>query len=115
MSSSEEEIRLEVVFEIEKDANGFPKYRDYELLLCKPLDADCTQCVIASVPFYLNIVTFGDTISTRETPEGNLEFVEVVQRSGYSICRIYLHDQSKRDEFIAKMLSLDSLIEQNGD
>jgi hypothetical protein len=113
MDPPEEQLVIEVRFKIQKDAEGFPKSRDYELLLCRPQDPECTQCVIASVPFYLNDVAYGDTITTREGSRGELEFGEVAQRGGYSTYRIYLHDQSKRDEFITKLLDLGAVVEQN--
>lgn len=115
MSSSPETLVVEVRFEIEKDAEGYPKSRDAEALLCKPLDPECLQCVVASVPFYLRNVAYGDTVSTEENQTGCLQFKEVVARGGYSIYRILLHDATKKDELISKLLDLDALLEQDGD
>jgi Domain of unknown function (DUF4265) len=115
MSSSPETLVVEVRFEIEKNAEGYPKSREAEALLCKPLDPECSQCVVASVPFYLRNVAYGDTISTEEDPPNCLKFKAVVARGGYSIYRILLHDATKKDELIRKLLDLDVLLEQDGD
>jgi hypothetical protein len=115
MKSSQENLVVEVRFEIEKDAEGYPKSRDAEALLCRPLDPECSQCVVASVPFYLRNVAYGDTISTEENPPGCLQFKEVISRGGYSVYRILLHDSTKKDELITKLLDLDVLLEQDGD
>lgn len=113
-SSSEGDLVVEVRFEIEKDAEGYPRSRDSEALLCKPIDAECKSCVIASVPFYLRNVAYADTIKTREDPPGFLKFGEVAKRGGYSVYRILLHDQGKKDELISRLLDFDVLVEQDG-
>jgi hypothetical protein len=115
MTSTEENLVVEVRFEIEKEADGYPQARDSELLLCKPLDPDCTECVVASVPFYLRNVAYGDTIRTTESPANVLRFKEIVGRGGYSVYRVLLHDQNKRDELVARLLDSDALIEQDKD
>jgi Domain of unknown function (DUF4265) len=114
MSSTHETLVVEVWFEVEKDADGYPKSRDQEALLCKPLNADCTLCVAASVPFYLRNVAYGDTISTEQDPSGSLRFKEIMKRGGYSIYRILLHDTAKKDQLIAKLLDFGVLLERDG-
>ena len=89
---------------------GYPKPRDAEALLCKPLDPECSQCVVASVPFYLRNVAYGDTISTEENPPNCLRFKSVVARGGYGVYRILLHDATKKDELIRKLLDPDVLL-----
>jgi hypothetical protein len=86
---------VEVRFEIEKDAEGYPKSRDAEMLLCKPSNPECTTCVVASVPFYLNNVAYGDIISV-ESDSGGLQFKKVIKRGKYSVYRIFLHDIKKK-------------------
>src|SRR5579862_2511040 len=113
MSTAEETLVVEVIFPIEKDADGYPKSRDFEALLCKPLDAECSLCTVASVPFYLRNVAYGDTISTEEDPENVLRFKEVIRRSGHSVYRILLHDLSRKEELIGKLLDSDALVEQD--
>jgi len=70
---------------------------------------------VASVPFYLRNVAYGDTISTEENPSNCLQFKSVVARGGYSVYRILLHDSKKKDELINKLLDFDVLLEQDGD
>jgi hypothetical protein len=114
MGSAQEDLVVEVKFKIEKDAEGYPKSRDCEALLCKPLDPECSVCVVASVPFYLRNVAYGDTISTRDSPSGYLKFGEVVKRGGHSVYRILLHDVTRKDELISRLLDMDVLLEQDG-
>ena len=114
MNSSQETLVVEVRFEIEKDSEGYPKSRDAEELLCKPLNPECSLCIVASIPFYLRNVAYGDTISTEEDPSGCLRFKDIVARGGYSVYRIFLHDSTKKDALISKLLDLDVLLERDG-
>jgi hypothetical protein len=114
MGSVPQDLVVEVRFKIEKDADGNPKSRDCEALLCKPLNPECSVCVVASVPFYLRNVAYGDTISTRASPSSYLEFGEVMKRGGYSVYRILLHDLTKKDQLRSKLLDMDVLLEQDG-
>ena len=107
-------VVVEVWFQIEKDAEGYPKSRDAEGLLCKPLDVECSQCQVNSIPFYLNSVAYGDTISTSAHPGGYLQFKEVLKRGGYSIYRIFLHDSTNKERWITELLDFDVLLEQDG-
>lgn len=104
-----------VVFKIEKNALGYPKSRDFEALFCRPLDEEATTCRIMSVPFFLKNVAYGDTIETEVDPETDgLNFSRVLIRGGYSIYRIYLHDQSKKEALLEKLFSCDALVEITG-
>lgn len=114
-SQLEDPLVVEVRFSIEKDHEGYPSSRDSEALLCKPLDAECTECVVASVPFYLRNVAYGDTIKVEEGPTRCLEFKEILKRGGFSVYRILLHDSTKREVVITKLLEFDTLLEQSGD
>lgn len=115
MSSVKDNLVVEVWFPIEKDADGYPKSKDSEGLLCKPADAECSICTVASVPFYLRNVAYGDTISTQDNGSGSLGFKEVAKRGGYSVYRILLHESSKKDELIEKLLDCGALLEHEGD
>jgi len=115
MRSSDDDLVVEVRFEIQKDADGYPASRVAEALLCKPLDAECSRCIVVSVPFYLRDVAYGDTISTIERPPNCLRFNDIVTRGGYSVYRVFLHDLSKRDELVSRLLELDALLEQDGE
>ena len=115
MNSAKENLVVEVIFKIEKDPDGYPKSRDAEALLCKPSNPECSLCTVASVPFYLRNVAYGDTISTEEGESASLQFKEVVKRGGYSVYRILLHDSKMKKELIGKLLDFDVLVEQDGD
>ncbi len=114
MSSTGERYVVEVTFEIEKDAEGFPKSRDFEALLCEPLNPDCSLCKVASVPFYLRNVAYGDTISANDDPSRGLRFSKVLSRGGYSVYRILLHNAKKRDDLIDKLFEFNGIVEQEG-
>src|SRR5436305_2796869 len=98
---------------MKKDAQEYTRSRDAEALLCKPLDTDCSRCVIKSVPFYLRNIAYGDIISTKNSPSGGLQFDDVLKRGGYSVYRVLLHDPAKKEELINKLLSFDALLEQD--
>lgn len=114
MSSSKEDLTVEVTFGIEKDAAGYPKSRDSEALLCKPLNPECSICVVQSVPFYLRNVAYGDTIRVVENPAGFLEFREIVNRGGYNVYRIFLHDLTEKEQVVNALLRLGGLVECDG-
>jgi Domain of unknown function (DUF4265) len=114
MNPSEETLEVEVWFQIQKDADGYPKSRDAEALRCKPIDPECTKCVVASIPFYLNGVSYGDTIATIEDHDGYLKFKEVLTRGGYSVYRIFLNDSSLADQLVTTVLEFDVLVEREG-
>jgi hypothetical protein len=113
MNSTNDNLVVEVVFDIEKDAEGYPKSRDVEAVLCKPVDRECSTCVVDSIPFYLRNVAYGDTIKTKNDEAGNLAFAEIVKRGGYSVYRILLRDPAKKDEVIANLLELGALVEKD--
>jgi hypothetical protein len=115
MSPDKDNLVVEVWFAIEKDAEGYPKSRDSEGLLCKPLDAECSKCTVASVPFYLRNIAYGDIISTQDNGTGSVEFKEVVKRGGYSIYRILLHESAKKDELMDKLFDFGTVLEHEGD
>jgi Domain of unknown function (DUF4265) len=105
---------VEVWFEIEKDSEGYPKSRDFEGLLCKPVDAECSVCIVKSVPFYLRNVAYGDTIRTEDGPDRCLEFHSVMERGGYSVYRVLLHDPARREELVSQLQNFGAVVEQEG-
>lgn len=113
-SMRRENLVVEVRFEIEKDSDGYPKFKDAEVLQCKPLNAECSLCIVENVPFYLRNIAYGDTIRTADHPSGCLEFAAVVKRGGYSVYRIILHNPSKEAELIERLLSFGVLLEREG-
>jgi len=109
----QDNLVVPVGFDIEKDPEGFPKSRDAEELLCKPLDTECSLCVVDSVPFYLRNVAYGDTIRTSADSSGYLEFAEIVRRGGYSVYRILLRTIDNKQEVVKKLLDLGALVEHD--
>src|ERR1700689_1087113 len=105
---------VEVWFPIEKDAEGFPKTRELEALLYNPLKPDCSICTVASIPFYVQAVAFGDTITTISKTRGQLDFAEIVSRTGYSTYRILLRSLAQSDDVLKKLLDFGVMIERVG-
>ncbi|HLK03002.1 MAG TPA: DUF4265 domain-containing protein [Candidatus Acidoferrum sp.] len=115
MDAEKERIVVEVRFAIEKDSEGYPRSRDAEALLCEPLNPDCSRCRVGSVPFYLNNVAYGDTVTTKPNDSGDaLEFDKIVRHNGHSVYRLRLNDKTDKDETISHLLGLGVLLEQNG-
>ena len=106
---------VEVWFQIEKDAEGYPRTRDSEGLLCRPLNPECSECEVGSVPFYLRNIAYGDLITTKTNPAGYREFEKVIKRGGFSIYRLLLHDSSRKAEWVAAFLEFDVLLEHDED
>ncbi len=106
---------VEVWFNIRKDRDGFPKSRSREALLCKPENPECSICRIASVPFYLKEVSYGDQIATTTKELGVLEFDRVLARGGYSTCRILLHNSSSKQQVVGTLLEMDAVVEIEDD
>lgn len=115
MDPEKEQLVIEVLFEIEKDSEGYPKSRDSEALLCKPLTPECSICEIVSVPFYLRNVACGDVVSTHENADGNLGFKDVLRRGGYSVYRVLLRVPAQRVRLIQELLRFDVIIERDRD
>ena len=113
-TSTQDDVVVEVRFEIIKDADGYPESRSAEALLCKPMDPECKTCVVRSVPFFLKHVAYGDTITTTADPEGCLHFKTVTGRGGYSVYRVFLQDPSQKDKVIERLLDFDALVESEG-
>jgi hypothetical protein len=113
-NSAQRNLVVEVRFEIEKDSDGYPKSRDAEVLQCKPLNVDCSLCTVENVPFYLRNVAYGDTVSTADHPSGYLEFAAIVKRGGYSVYRIILHESSREEDLIRRLLNFGVLLERDG-
>src|SRR5438094_6934749 len=87
---------VEIWCPVEKDRDGYPKSKNWEQLLARPLRAkeDCFQ--VESIPFFLKNVSCGDiirakTVLNREIQEGEIfQFEEVLDRGGHNTYRLLL-------------------------
>lgn len=102
---------LEVWFRIPKDADGYPKTREWEGLLCVKQEEGYR---IASVPFYVNEVAYGDIVCASPAPEGFLRYERVVERGGYSVYRLLLADDREADAVVDELVEMDCLVERDG-
>jgi hypothetical protein len=110
---------VEIWFLIEKDLDGYPKSKNWEQLLAHPLREreDCFQ--LASIPFFLKTVSFGDivrakTVVNHEIQESEIfEFEAVLDRSGHNTYRLLLRRHHANDpeftetELIQKGLAIE--------
>jgi hypothetical protein len=103
-----------VLFNIEKDPDGYPKSRDREALPCRPVNAECSICVVAAVPFYVKSVACCDVVATRTDSLGNLEFAGVVERGGYSVYRVWLRDPNLGPALTRALVEMGAVVEQDG-
>jgi Domain of unknown function (DUF4265) len=76
---------VEIWFNIEKDADGYPESKSREGLLASHQGENFR---IESVPFYLKNVSRGDVVSA--THGELLEFHNVVERGGHNTCRLLI-------------------------
>jgi hypothetical protein len=86
---------VEIWFEIEKDADGYPESKTSEALLARPT-AEIDQFVLESVPFYLKNVSRGDLVKTTIVQEEDgqiFEFDDVVERGGHNTYRLLLPER----------------------
>lgn len=92
---------VKVRFRIKKDADGFPKTRDWEELNCL---RKMNSYQVRNVPFYLSDVAFGDEVSVRTSVNGYLEFQSVERRGGYSVFRLLLREKEGNPLYVVREL-----------
>ncbi len=68
---------------------------------------------IDNIPFFANDVALGDIIAATRTEEGMWTLDRVVERSGHSMFRIWLHEQVavRREQIIADLERLGAKVE----
>jgi hypothetical protein len=115
---------VEIWFRIEKDRDGYPRSKEWEQLLAKPIFERDDYFQIESIPFYLKNVSWGDIVKARTVKNPALaeaevfEFESVVERGGHNTYRLLLRKKRPDDpeftvnELIDKGLSVE---EERGD
>jgi len=115
---------VEIWFRIEKDDGGYPKTKEWEQLLARPLSERDDYFQIASIPFYLRNISFGDIVRTKTVVNSDIqqgevfEFDAVLDRGGHNTYRLLLKTKHPDDpdfttkELLKKGLSFE---EQYGD
>lgn len=115
---------VEIWFRIEKDEEGYPKSKNWEQLLARPVLERDDYFQIESIPFYLKNVSRGDIVKAtvrenKEIQEGEIfEFDIVVDCGGHNTYRLLLRKKHPNDpvfttdELLKKGLELEEL---NGD
>jgi hypothetical protein len=111
MSDEREGTQIEIWARIDKDETGFPKSQDWEDLWGSPIGKGIVS--ISSVPFFAKNIAIGDIAKTIEADEGFITLESIVQRSGHSTFRIWLHDGcvTRRDEIVADLKKLGAHVE----
>ena len=114
---------VEIWFRIKKDKDGYPKHKEWEQLLARPLleREDCFQ--IESIPFFLKNVSRGDIVKAKvvlntEVQESEIfEFDEVLDRGGHNTYRLLIRNKRPGDpDFTETELNQKGLnVEQQGE
>jgi hypothetical protein len=110
--ASMSENLVEVRFKIKKDAEGFPRTRDWEELKCLQ---EGNTYEIRNVPFYLRDVAYGDHVFVVREPKGYLKFRSVERRGGYSVFQLWLQKKAGNPLYVVKeLVDLGLLVEFEG-
>jgi hypothetical protein len=83
---------VEIWFQIEKDADGYPESKSWEGLLSRP---EGGAFRLVSVPFYLKKVSRGDLVAARNGEF--LEFSRVLERGRHNTYRLLLKQKLPDD------------------
>jgi hypothetical protein len=110
---------VEIWFRIEKDEDGYPVSKDWELLLAWPvLESDRCFC-IESIPFFVKGISRGDIVKAKgsensDVQEGEFfEFESIIERRGHNTYRLLIREKRTNDpeltkkELLAKGLALE--------
>lgn len=115
---------VEIWFPIAKDDSGYPKSKNWEQLLARPVLERDDYFQLESIPFYLKNVSRGDIVradvtQNKEIHDGEIfQFQDVIDRGGHSTYRLLLRKQHPNDpkvtteELLKKGLAVE---EQYGD
>lgn len=115
---------VEIWFHIARDKRGYPRSKNLEQLLARPVLERDDYFRIESVPFYLKNVSRGDIVKANvvensEIQEGEIfEFDSVVDRGGHNTYRLLIRRKHPNDpsftidELLTKGLVVE---EQDGD
>jgi hypothetical protein len=119
-----DEYTVEIWFPLQKDADGYPRSKQWEQLLGHPLIDRDDYFQIESVPFYLTSVSRGDIVKALITRNKELsddeifEFDHVIDRGAHNTYRLLLTDKRPGDPEVteAELLRMGLVIEsQDGD
>jgi hypothetical protein len=114
---------VEVWFPIEKDKDGYPKSKNWEQLLARPLLESEDYFQIESVPFFLKNVSRGDVIQARLVCNPEISdqevfcFDRIVDRGGHNTYRLLLRKKRPGDpqETVAELMQKGLVVENEGD
>jgi hypothetical protein len=115
---------VEIWFRIEKNGRDYPKSKEWEQLLARPLKERDDYFQIESIPFFLRNVSCADvvrvkTVTNPEVQDGEFfEFDTVLDRGGHNTYRLLLKRKHPDDPGFTERELLDKQVaveEQNGD
>ena len=93
---------VEIWFRVPPDAHGYPSSQPWEQLYATPLGDAVYR--VGNIPFFARGIAFGDTVTAHTTEAGWLEFGDVVGRSGHSTFRLWVAEQVRDVEAVARQL-----------
>jgi hypothetical protein len=110
---------VEIWFRLTKDADRYPKSKNWEQLLAEPL-AEAEDCFrITSIPFFVRDVCRGDVVRARTVTNPEIsekpifEFDRIVEKGGHNTYRLLLKRKNPKDpeftetELISKGLAIE--------
>jgi hypothetical protein len=95
--------KVEIWFAVQKDSDGYPRHKNWEQLLGRPMAEDDSVFQIESIPFFLKNVSRGDIVRARgvenlEIQEGEIfEFESVLERGGHNTYRLLIRQTDPND------------------
>ena len=92
------EKRIKVLFDLEVE-DDYPPVSSESLWA---IMGSNNECIIDSIPFYVQGVSYGDTIEIDEE-ENYYYCVNILKSGGHSTLRIVFFDKEKKEEIIAKL------------
>jgi Domain of unknown function (DUF4265) len=113
---------VEIWFPISKNQRGYPKSKNWEQLLARPVIQRDDYFRIESIPFFLKDVSRGDIVKAmvvrnREIDENEVFLFErVVDRGGHNTYRLLLRKKHRRDPgfTVGELLKRGLAIEEQG-
>ena len=115
---------VEIWFQIEKDKDGYPKSKDWEQLLARPLLERDDYFKIESIPFFLKTISRGDIVRARTVVNSKIqdgeifEFDTVLEHAGHNTYRLLLRKKHQNDPQFTENELLDkglAVEQKNGD
>ena len=92
MRDAKERKLVKLYFQLSEDENGYPPDR-VETLWAEQTGP--AEYKVDNIPFYVRGISSGDIVSADRDDDGQLNFREILQKSGNSVFRLYIFDEEE--------------------